>query len=210
VLSCMPVKAFWDISVTQKKCINTTAFFIANSAVHVILDIAILTLPVRKVWALKMSMQKKIMVSFMFLLGGFICVIGIIRLFFLATLKMNDATYSLVDTYIWSSIETNVGVICACLPTLRPLFMKLFPKGGFDNRAVTAPPLGYEYGTDSHRSPRIPRVPRHTGNFERLPDCRLGDMSPGNSKTEILITHEVRQEHQAGKLSLTPSEEMWR
>src|SRR5277367_3588805 len=27
IFSCMPVKAFWDITVTDKKCINTTAFF---------------------------------------------------------------------------------------------------------------------------------------------------------------------------------------
>jgi hypothetical protein len=70
IFSCTPVRAFWDITVTEKKCINTTAFFIANSAVHVIIDIVILTLPVRKVWALKMSVQKKVMVSFIFLLGG--------------------------------------------------------------------------------------------------------------------------------------------
>jgi hypothetical protein len=70
IFSCTPVNAFWDINVTQKKCINTTAFFIVNSAVHVIIDIAILTIPVRKVWALKMTLQKKVVVCFMFLLGG--------------------------------------------------------------------------------------------------------------------------------------------
>lgn len=70
IFSCKPVTAFWDISATEKKCINTTAFFIANSAVHVVLDMVILTLPVRKVWALRMPRQKKIVVSFMFLLGG--------------------------------------------------------------------------------------------------------------------------------------------
>jgi hypothetical protein len=70
ILSCRPVKSFWDITITERKCINTTAFFIANSAVHVVIDIAILTLPIRKVWPLKMSIQKKVVVSFMFLLGG--------------------------------------------------------------------------------------------------------------------------------------------
>jgi hypothetical protein len=70
--SCSPVRAFWDLSFPQdqKRCIDTTTFFIANSALHVMLDIAILVLPIRKVWALKMSVQKKVVVSFMFLLGG--------------------------------------------------------------------------------------------------------------------------------------------
>jgi hypothetical protein len=70
ILSCWPVKDFWDVTVTERKCINTTAFFIANSALHVIIDIAILTLPIRKVWPLRMSIQKKVVVSFMFLIGG--------------------------------------------------------------------------------------------------------------------------------------------
>jgi hypothetical protein len=68
--SCTPVRAFWDLSVTERTCINTTNFFIANSTAHVMLDIAILVLPIKKVWALNMSLRHKIVVSFMFLLGG--------------------------------------------------------------------------------------------------------------------------------------------
>jgi hypothetical protein len=70
IFSCTPVEGFWDLALTKKRCINTTAFFTANSAVHVIIDITILALPVRKVWALKMSLNNKVVVSFMFLLGG--------------------------------------------------------------------------------------------------------------------------------------------
>ncbi len=68
--SCAPVRAFWDITVKERSCINTTAFFTANSTAHVLIDIAILVLPVKKVWALKMSLHHKIVVSLMFLLGG--------------------------------------------------------------------------------------------------------------------------------------------
>ncbi len=101
----------------------------------------------------------------------------------------------------------SVGVICACLPTLRPLFIRLFPKGGFGTRAATAPPVYFEYATDTHRS----RIQRHADNFERLDDCHLGNMAPSvNSKTAIIITHEVEQEHEVGKMSLQSREEqMW-
>jgi len=70
IFSCTPVRAFWDVTVKERTCINTTAFFIANSTVHVLLDITILVLPVKKVWELKMSLHNKIVVSLMFLLGG--------------------------------------------------------------------------------------------------------------------------------------------
>ena len=40
--------------------------------------------------------------------------------------------YFLAGTYtgvaIWTSIEPSVGVVCACLPTLRPLLRELLPQ----------------------------------------------------------------------------------
>jgi hypothetical protein len=76
--------------------------------------------------------------------------------------------------------------------------MKLFPGGGFDNQAVTATPVYFEHSTDMHRS----RVQRHAGDFARLRDHRLGNLSPPvNSKTAILITREVEQEHRTGELT---------
>lgn len=91
----------------------------------------------------------------------------------------------------------SVGVICACLPTLRPLFNKLLQKGGFDSWTTT----------HTHRS----RVQRTADDFERLYDCQLGNMSPSvNSKTAIVITHKVEQERGVGKLSTQSTEQqMW-
>ena len=135
---------------------------------------------------------------------------------------MTDVTYSLVDTYVWSSVETrwvylgtisknpkthavySVGVICACLPTLRPLFTKLFPKGGFETRIATAPQL---YSTDRHR----PHNQLDIENFERIPEYQLGDISPSaNSNKAIVVTRVVEQENRVGKLSLDSTKDLWR
>jgi hypothetical protein len=70
ILSCLPVNAFWDSSIKNAHCINTNAFFIANSTPNVFIDIIILVLPVRKVFALKMVKRQKIVVTGMFSLGG--------------------------------------------------------------------------------------------------------------------------------------------
>lgn len=32
-----------------------------------------------------------------------------------------DVTYTYKDVYLWSLVEINVGLTCACLPSLRPL-----------------------------------------------------------------------------------------
>ena len=103
----------------------------------------------------------------------------------------------------------SVGVICACLPTLRPLFMKIFPKSGLETRLGTVPNI---YGTARSQSHR-PRDPHDVENFERIPEYQLGNFSPGgnsnNSHAAIIVTREVEQEHQVGKMSMDSTEEIF-
>jgi len=39
--------------------------------------------------------------------------------------RTNDPTYD--DVAIWSTMELCLAVVCACIPTLRPLFSRRFP-----------------------------------------------------------------------------------
>lgn len=39
----------------------------------------------------------------------------------------SDITYSGTNSVLWSCIEANVGIICACLPLMRPLITWIFP-----------------------------------------------------------------------------------
>jgi len=57
------------------------------------------------------------------------CVISILRLVWLYPISIaKDVTYESPLSALWSSVELNVGVICACIPTLKSCFVKLFPK----------------------------------------------------------------------------------
>ncbi len=105
----------------------------------------------------------------------------------------------------------SVGVICACLPTLRPLFMKIFPKSGLETRIGTVTNIYSSniYSTAGNR----PRDPHDIENFERIPDYQLRNFSPGgnsnSSHAAIIVTREVEQEHQVGKLSMDSTEEIF-
>ena len=37
-----------------------------------------------------------------------------------------DITWIMGDVFIWSSVEPCVGILCACLPTIRPLLRSAF------------------------------------------------------------------------------------
>jgi hypothetical protein len=39
-----------------------------------------------------------------------------------------DFTWAMNGTVIWTSLEVSLGVICACLPTMRPLLRFVMPK----------------------------------------------------------------------------------
>lgn len=38
-----------------------------------------------------------------------------------------NPTYDQIGVVQWSTIEINVGIICACMPTLRVILMRIFP-----------------------------------------------------------------------------------
>ncbi len=42
--------------------------------------------------------------------------------------KSNDQTYGTLNSTIWTTIEANTGIICACLPMLKRPLSCLFPK----------------------------------------------------------------------------------
>lgn len=56
------------------------------------------------------------------------CVISIVRLFTLrSAVNTTDATWDNVPTSYWTVVELNCGILCACLPTLRPFLRRVLP-----------------------------------------------------------------------------------
>ncbi|CAD6590449.1 MAG: hypothetical protein ASARMPREDX12_004371 [Alectoria sarmentosa] len=128
IFTCNPVNGFWDKTTTKSKCLDTEHFFIGNAVANMGTDLIILALPLQKIWRLNMQRNQKIALSFIFLLGGFVVVASAIRLATQFQVNNPDFTWALNGTVIWSSIEPSIAVTSACLPTLRPLALYLFPQ----------------------------------------------------------------------------------
>lgn len=56
-----------------------------------------------------------------------VCIASILRVLAFNADQIADGTFSTVGTVTWSSVEQGLGIVCACLPTLRPLFDRAFP-----------------------------------------------------------------------------------
>ena len=57
-------------------------------------------------------------------------IVAILRIIYLANtdfIPVSDCTWDSTDTYVWSVIESSLGVTFACSPVLRPLFYPWLP-----------------------------------------------------------------------------------
>lgn len=66
---CSPVRAAWDLTVTNGKCINIDAFYLTNAALNITTDIMTYCLPLKMAWGLALPNKQKIILSITFGLG---------------------------------------------------------------------------------------------------------------------------------------------
>lgn len=64
-----PVRAQWNVLLPHTS-INTNAFYEANAAINIVFDLAIYGLVQHKVWHLKVSMDRKILLSLLLLVAA--------------------------------------------------------------------------------------------------------------------------------------------
>ncbi|MCJ1358750.1 MAG: hypothetical protein MMC33_008750 [Icmadophila ericetorum] len=103
---------------------NTSERTLTRSSVtNVFADFCILALPVRFVLGLHLDNRRKYELLGIFALGGIVCIFGIVRCFTVSEASAQDISWAVSEGAIWSLVEISVGIVGACLPTLRPLFI---------------------------------------------------------------------------------------
>ncbi|KAI4729851.1 hypothetical protein E4T49_02153 [Aureobasidium sp. EXF-10728] len=134
-LQCIPVNQAWlkwD-GEHKGKCLNLNADGWASASLNIILDLIVIVLPMKQLTSLKMSWVRKLGVVAMFLGGGFVTIVSILRLKYLIQFAHTDnVTWDYLPVGYWSAVETHVGVMVACAPAIRSLQFqvrqKLWPK----------------------------------------------------------------------------------
>ncbi|PHH64522.1 hypothetical protein CDD81_4301 [Ophiocordyceps australis] len=133
IFTTNPVQAQWKYWIPHTT-IDKLPFYIVIGVANLVLDIVILIMPQTIVWKLHQSLKKRISIAAVFMLGAFVCVASIVRITALLTIKTNDVTYSFHDATIWTLIEMNLSIICACLPIM-PKTITLF-KQKFEDQEI--------------------------------------------------------------------------
>lgn len=121
LFECHPINYAWLLWDGEHKgtCINTQALIYACSAINIVLDSMVFFLPIPKLMQLEVSGRKKIGICLTFLVGLFVTICSAVRLQYLVQWGASrNPTWDYTQIAIWSAIEGNLSVICACLPAM--------------------------------------------------------------------------------------------
>jgi hypothetical protein len=136
--ACRPMKAYWDFAAKATgDCVNLDAAFHTANTLNMLTDFAILLLPIWMLRPMQVPLFQKIGVALILMAGGFVCAISLMRMIVtLLGMFDPDISFHYTDNLIWWIVEMNFGIVCACLPSLKPLLKHYFPKLVFFNPQV--------------------------------------------------------------------------
>ncbi|KAJ5779132.1 hypothetical protein N7457_006852 [Penicillium paradoxum] len=162
VFQCRPLPGAWHRwdAEEEYKCNAINAQGWAAAVFNMVLDIIVMALPLRQLYRLNLSVKRKSYVMCMFGLGIFVTLVSILRLNSLIHFaSTTNLTWDYVSIGYWSTIECDVGVICACLPAIRSLLRRVSPGLFGDTQQAKSnginsysPGTGSQFGTANIQS----------------------------------------------------------
>ncbi|KAI1089062.1 hypothetical protein F5B19DRAFT_495804 [Rostrohypoxylon terebratum] len=120
VFQCSPIEKAWN-SLLPGHCINTFAWYLSTSALSVSIDLYILLLPVPMIWALKLSLKRRIYLLAAFFLAYSVIVLSVGRMISTINLIPNlaqDLTWNLPAYLYWACIEGALSLISVSVPNM--------------------------------------------------------------------------------------------
>ena len=124
VLQCIPVRSAWNPRVPGK-CFSRQqrlSIVLAQAIMSIIGDFGLAFYPILIFRRLNMSLRQKIGLSLLMGLGVVAGACGIVRAILNDGAIPIDQTYGGITNWFWRLFEVNVGIVCACIPTLIPGF----------------------------------------------------------------------------------------
>lgn len=125
-VQCVPISSYWTLKADHRDCIEEGVPLVVQSTLNVVTDFIIYALPIPTLFRLSLPMSQRIGLIILFGFGGVIVVAGSFRAYWIhyTLFRTYDVTWEGFNIWVWTAVETNVGVICGCIPALKPL---LFP-----------------------------------------------------------------------------------
>ncbi|QSZ32616.1 hypothetical protein DSL72_002195 [Monilinia vaccinii-corymbosi] len=188
--SCRPISFYWKGWDGEHvgRCLNINALAFTSAGASIVMDFWILMLPLTQLYDLNLHWKRKVGVVAMLSIGIVVTVVSILRLRSLVHFSnTKNPTWDYIQVGYWSTIEICTSIICSCMPALRLLLVRVFPRlsGTSSNPSDT----WRSFGDDP--SKRISSVPNvHSRDSYARRDSYAGPAGITMHKTfEVVSTH---------------------
>ncbi|CAJ2503008.1 Uu.00g104020.m01.CDS01 [Anthostomella pinea] len=163
IFQCSPVQAAFNPYHSTAYCIPLLTEYICSAPINIVTDLAILALPLPVLTGMRLPLKQKVILIITFALAIFVTIVDVIRIYYLqqaitqvSPIVSKDPAATFGDSpqfawnaslsLMWSAVEVNVGITCACIPTLKPLIIRILP-------AMLIDPDGTRRGSDTVDKP---------------------------------------------------------
>ncbi|KAK4146132.1 uncharacterized protein C8A04DRAFT_9984 [Dichotomopilus funicola] len=140
ILQCTPVAFNWDLTIPGGHCVDRRVLYLLTAAFNILTDILIMGLPVWIFWGLRIPKRTKIALLVIFALGLLVTITSIVRMILLVQGLFSIPIFPNSSNnvgFVISAVETNLALITASAPALRPIFRSR-ERGGWFARSVMA------------------------------------------------------------------------
>ncbi|KAF7621160.1 integral membrane protein [Aspergillus flavus] len=194
-LRCSPVHLAWDGWANEDPgtCIDFIDAILGNCLVNIIVDAIMVLMPVYEVSKLQLPLYKKLTVGLMFVMGSVLTIIGIIRVVVFWNNRWGqNQTAGIYPLIHWSVIESQVAIICACLPSSRALLNHFFPgifSGSTKRTYATGPSNWYAKGQSNGQSKinkSVSYTVQYSSSSQRDDSNDLNDSNDSNSVVQLV------------------------
>ncbi|SPO06082.1 uncharacterized protein DNG_08771 [Cephalotrichum gorgonifer] len=181
--SCVPLRAFWHIELRKTSYCHGKEIYWSNYVLHIATDFLIFFLPLPVISRLKIPRRQKIPLFAVFLAAFTVCAISVLRMVIFLDSNRDrgaaDFTFTTISMANWSMIEICASIICACLPTLKPLLARVAPASF---RSMASSPASGRREVSGYERPRtIGTGPRRDPSGAVMTDAEGGGEWVGGS-----------------------------
>ncbi|KAI0197912.1 hypothetical protein F4808DRAFT_437520 [Astrocystis sublimbata] len=202
LLLCQPFQFNWDKTIPNGSCADQKLAYTAAGVINLVIDAFVVALPVPQLYGLQLPLGRRLSIMAMFGLGALICILSLLRIFSVQAWDLDDPTSTGVGISIYSILENTLGVINACLPTIKAALIALFGKGsscsGTDHKGTsTVQPSQDSRGKDEPYYYRFERLEDEVG-VAITHDASNRDTTPERNNITVVREWEVRSQHGRG------------
>ncbi|KAF2466976.1 MFS monosaccharide transporter-like protein [Lindgomyces ingoldianus] len=217
ILQCSPVYAAFKTPVpASASCTDIVTIYLSSAPLNIITDLAILFLPMPILTGMRLPRKQKAILVITFGFGVFVAVVDVVRIAYLQSAARNhlsdiqehkspsgsdsrnkagDFPWYASLSFMWSAIEINVGVMCGCVPAMKPLVSRFIPRWIHDNtmREKSATATGDSIHPDIFDTRRRSNLPNSEESPMRKPPPALGGAIKPMGMMDFLTTPNINE-----------------